>query len=367
MIPFDYRPRTRIVFGAGEFARLGEIARDAGGNRCLLVADQATAESRAMQAAVRSLKARRMDVVTFHDFPAAPTPATIEAGCVAATAQINEAAPSVDLIVAMGRGGAIDAAKAINIVMTNGGSIRDYRGYAKVSKQLLPMVAVPTVAGSGSEASSTAFLFDPSTRETFSCGDAKIAFRAVLLDGELTLGQSAETTAVSGYDAIAHAIETLASPRRTPLAECYAREAWRLLDENYARVIRNPEDVTARGAMLLAAHFAGIAAENATHGPAHACAAPITANFGLPHGAAVALVLPAVIEWGAAEDDSGAQAHRLRELREVAALTGSLKDAGIPEQALPRLAEEAAAQWSGRFGSRSFDAGAALAIYQAAY
>lgn len=361
MTPFDYRPRTRVVFGVGEFARLGEIARDAGGTRCLFVTSPRIGEGRLGQDAVRALKARRMEVVSFHDFTATPAPAMIEAGR-AAAAQHNP-----DLIVAMGPGSVLDAAKAINIVFTNGGSIEDYRGYGKVAKPLLPMVAVPTVAGAGEEALGNTTVFDPKTRTNLLCGDPKIFFRTVLLDPVLTLGQARDTEASGAYEAIAHAVAALASPRRTPLAECFGHEAWRLLDGNFERAMKSPEDIDARGALLLGAHFAGIAVENSSAGPAHACAAPITANFGLARGAAVALVLPAVVEWEDSNGASPAHPSRLRELRAAGRMAASLQDAGIPEAALPRLAEEAATQWTGRFGSRAFDAPAAMEIYRAAY
>ena len=361
MTPFDYRPRTRIVFGLGEFARLGEIARDAGGARCFFVADRRISEGRHGQEAVRSLKARRMDVASFHDFTATPTPAMIEAGRVIA------AAHNPDIIVAMGSASALEAAKAINVVLMNGGSIADYRGYGRVAKPLLPMVAVPTVAGSGSEALTNTIVFDPHTRSNLTCGDPKIYFRTVLLDAGLTLGLARETEATSGYLAIANAVEALASPRRTPLAECFAHEAWRLLDANFERAMHSPEDIDARGALLLGAHFAGAAVENSSLGSAHACAAPITANFGLVRGAALALVLPAVLEWQDGNGELPAHPERLRELRASGRLAASLQDAGVPEASLPRLAEEAATQWTGRMGPRAFDAQAAMEIYQAAY
>ena len=114
---------------------------------------------------------------------------------------------------------------------------------------------------------------------------------------------AAAVTAASGYDAISHAIETLFSTRRTPISECFSREAWRLLDSSFERVRSRPEDLEARSAMLLGAHFAGLAVEYAMLGPAHACAQPLTARYGLAHGAALALVLPHVIEWTAADED----------------------------------------------------------------
>ena len=241
-------------------------------------------------------------------------------------------------------------------------------------KPLLLMIAVPTVAGSGNEAQSNCAIYDPpdGSKEDGSkhdgskviCGDPKIFFRTAVLDANLTLGQPAALTAANGYDAIGRAVETLFSTRRTPISECFSREAYRLLDSAFGRVLRVPEDLEARSAILLGAHFAGLAVEFSALGPAHACAQPLVKNYKLLPGVALALVLLPALEW---MEEGADLAPRLRHLAAAAELPTTLNDAAIPEQVLPRLAEEAAAQWTGRFSSRHFDAGSALEIYRAAY
>jgi alcohol dehydrogenase len=364
--PFDFRPRTRILFGAGEFARLGEVAREQNATRCLVLAGQASVDSGYAQEAVRSLKARRMEVFAFHDFTANPTVAMVEAAREYAGPQ------AVNLLVGLGDGDALDFAKAVNVVISNGGSIRDYRGYGNVPKPLLPMIAVPTVAGSGNEALSNSAIYDPEDGSKHDgskhdgkviCGDPKIFFRTAVLDANLTLGQPAAFAAANGYDAIGRAVETLLSTRRTPISECFSREAYRLIDSSFGRMLRAPEDLEARSAMLLGAHFAGLAVEYSALGPAHACAQPLIKNYKMLPGAALGLVLVPALEWM----EQGADlVPRLRHLAAAAELPASLRDAAIPEQVLPRLAEEAAEQWTGRFSSRHFDARAALEIYRAA-
>jgi alcohol dehydrogenase len=356
MIPFDYRPRTRVLFGPGEFARLGEVAREQNATRCLLLADQAMLDAGYAHEAIRSLKARRMDVFAFHEFQPNPNVAMVEAACAYAAPQ------NVNLIVGLGGGSALDFTKAVNVVLSNGGSLRDYWGYGNVPKPLLPMLAVPTSSGTGAEMQTTASIADPQRKLT--CGDPKIFFRTAILDAKLTLTQPPALTAASGYDAIAHALETLLSTRRTSLSECYSREAWRLLDANYTHVVREPDDVDARAAMLLGSHFAGMAVEYASLGPAHACAQPLVENFKLPHGVAIALVLRRALEW---LGEPLERTRRLAHLAEIAELPACLRDASIPEHALPRLADEAAAQWTGRFSARTFNSAAALEIYQSAY
>jgi len=365
MPPFDFRPRTRVVFGAGEFSRLGEIARELGGTRSLVVADPGIVAAGHAQEAIRSLKARRMEVVAFHHFTVNPTAAMMEAGR-------DHAAPhNVDLIVSIGGGSSMDCAKGINFVLSNGGRMRDYWGYGKATRPMLPMIAVPTTAGTGSEAQSFCIVSDPPTGTRTAAGDPKASFRVAILDPKLTQSQSKELTAATGYDALSHALETLVTTRHTALSECFSRSAWRLINTAYEQVLRNPGDLDGRGAMLLGAHFGGLAVENSMLGAAHACASPLQLRYALPHGVAVALVLPHVVRWNhpvaACQYDelfAGDLGQRLQRLAETAGLPATLREVGVPEEALPRLADEASAQWTGRFNPRPFDAAGALEIYQ---
>jgi alcohol dehydrogenase len=139
-------------------------------------------------------------------------------------------------------------------------------------------------------------------------------------------------------------------------------------------MLENPKDLDARGELLIGAHFGGLAVENSGLGAAHACAYPLTGHFGLPHGVAISLVLASVVEWnmGVAQERyqelfRGDLPERLRRLAELAGLPGALRDAGVPESALPRLAEDAGSQWTGKFNPRPFNTAAALEIYQRAF
>jgi alcohol dehydrogenase len=320
------------------------------------------------QEAMRTLKARRMEVAAFHEFDAGPTVAMVEAGS-------RLAAPlGIDLIVGLGGGSSMDCAKAINFVISNGGSIRDYWGYGKASRPMLAMIAVPTTAGTGSEAQSYAVIADPERNVKMACGDTKASFRAAILDPKLTVSEPSALTAATGYDAISHAVETLVSTRRTALSECFSRSAWRLLNSNFERVLKDPSDLDARGAMLIGSHFGGLAIENSMLGATHALATPLTMHYDLPHGVAIALMLARVVEFNSSvaghyydELYPPGLVERLRNLADTAGLPMNLREALVPQEALPRLAEEASSQWPGRFNPRPFDTAAALEIYQAAY
>ena len=368
MTSFDFRPRTRVVFGNGEFSRLGEIARELGGTRCLVVSDPGIVQAGYQQEAVRSLKARRTEVFSFLDFDINPTSSMIEAGAAFA------APHDINLIVSVGGGSSMDCAKGINLVLSNGGRMKDYWGYGKATKPMLPMIAVPTTAGTGSEAQSFCVITDTESQVRMACGDPKVSFRVAILDPKLTLSLTKSMTAAAGYDALSHALETWVTTRHTALSECFSRSAWRLINSGLERSLRDLSDLDGRGEMLLGAHFGGLAVENSMLGAAHALAPPLTQQFEIPHGIAISLMLPHVVRWNAEvagshyEDlHSGDLVGRLRYLAEIGGLPLSLKEADVPESALPRLAEDAATQWTGKFNPRPLDSAAALELYQAAY
>jgi alcohol dehydrogenase len=262
----------------------------------------------------------------------------------------------------------------------------DYRGYAKARSPLPPMIGIPTTAGTGSEAQSYALVSDDATHEKMACGDPSAAFRVAILDPELLLSLPRAVTAVTGYDAIAHSVETWVTSARNPASDLYAREAFRLLDAHYARVLSDPRDLESRGATLLAAHWAGAAIEASMLGATHACANPLTARYGTTHGVAIALLLPHVVRWNGVVAEARyaellaaagrpaprgeaapALAARLEELARFAGLPHRLKDVGVSEADLPTLAAQAAGQWTGRYNPRPFDSSAAQELYRAAY
>ncbi|HWS56435.1 MAG TPA: iron-containing alcohol dehydrogenase, partial [Pyrinomonadaceae bacterium] len=290
---FDFQPRTRVIFGAGALARLGEAARESGFGRTLLVADGGLVEAGHAARAAEILEEAGVRVFAFHDFGSNPDTEMVGRG------REFAAGRDVDSIVGLGGGSSLDCAKGINFLLTNGGRVRDFRGYGRARVPLLPMIGVPTTAGTGSEAQSYALLSDAETHEKMACGDPGAAFRVAVLDPELTVTAPRGVTAAAGLDAVAHAVESYVSAGRNPVSELFAREAWRLLESGFERVLEAPSDVEARGAVLLGAHLAGAAVENSMLGAAHACANPLTARYGTEHGAAVALLLPAVVRWNA--------------------------------------------------------------------
>jgi alcohol dehydrogenase class IV len=380
MIPFDFAPKTRVVFGAGCLARLGHLARGIGCDKTLLVADAGVVQAGHAASAARLLEAVGIETTVFSDFGENPDSAMVETG------RAFAAPLSIDSVIGLGGGSSLDCAKGINFLLTNGGAMADYRGYGKVTRPLLPMIGVPTTAGTGSEAQSYAVIADPSTHMKMACGDPSAGVRIALLDPELTLTAPPQVTAMAGFDAIAHAVETSVTTKRTTLSDTFSHQAWRLLTGAYERVLVHPTDIEARSAMQVGAFFAGLAIEQSMLGAAHACANPLTARYNLTHGLALAILLPHVVRWNATvaseryaallgssrrrSGDQGAGdalAQRLDNLAAIGGMNRRLEDVGVEESALPDLAAQAAQQWTGMFNARPFDAAGALEIYRAAF
>jgi len=380
MKSFDFQSRTRVVFGEGAIKRLGELARELGFRRTLLVADRGLVACGYVEEASKLLSEAGIEVFSFHDFDVNPDTTVVEAGRQFAS-HLN-----VDSIIGLGGGSSMDCAKGINFLLTNSGAMKDYWGFGKATKPMLPMIGIPTTAGTGSEAQCYALISDAQTHIKMACGDPKAAFRIAILDPRLTVSQPASVTAATGFDAIAHAVETYVTTRRNPLSETFSREAWRLLESNYEKVLADPDDIEARGAMQLGAHYAGVAIENSMLGATHACANPLTAAYGTIHGVAIALLLPQVVRWNgsvvgsrygellqiasrSASNDNLSEglAARLERLAVAGGLPRSLSEIGVPRDDLDKLAEDAARQWTGTFNPRPFDMAGALEVYQWAY
>jgi len=380
MRPFDFQLRTRLIFGEGTFERMGEFAAQLGFKRCLVVSDPGIASCGYVERALKVLAESGITSFTYTDFTSNPDSSMVQRGC-------DFAAPlHIDSLIGLGGGSSMDSAKAINFLITNGGSMSDYQGWAKARKPLLPMIGVPTSAGTGSEAQSYALISDSRTHAKMACGDPGAAFRIAILDPLLTVTQPPRVTATSGIDAIGHALESYVTSKRNPLSEIVSLEAWRLLLPNYERVVRQPSDVQARGAMQLGAYWAGLAIENSMLGAAHACANPLTAHFNTDHGIAVGLMLPHVIRWNSAAvadryaalarevsietadgNPGDALARRVEELLQIGHLPRTLREADIHDPDFQTLGAEAAEQWTGKCNPRPFGKDDALELYRRAY
>jgi len=383
--PFDFHQRTRLIFGAGSLSQLATVCRELNGTHVLIVTDSGLRRAGHCRKAENVLAEAGLRISIYDQVPENPTSDDVN--------QCTEFARSlgIDLLIGLGGGSSMDCAKGTNFLLTNGGTIHDYKGIGRASRPMLPMIAVPTTSGTGSEAQSFAVIADAKTHLKMACGDPKAACRVAILDPELTLTMPAAVTAATGIDAMTHAIESYVTTRRNSISQMFARQAWALLSRAFAAVLRQPDNLQARGSMQLGAFFAGAAIENSMLGAAHAAANPLTAHFGTTHGIAVGLMMPWVIrcnsvvadlqyqdllvaaQWpGPGSPDTSASdllAEGFSALLQQAGLPttlGQLSAKTIDEQMLRTLAEDAAQQWTGTFNPRKMDVGSFVELYHGA-
>jgi alcohol dehydrogenase len=382
---FDSQPRTRLVFGIGAVERTGELARELGGRRVLLVTDKGLVAAGHAGHVNQSLRQAGLEVTTFDGVRENPTTLDVD--------RCLEVARSagVDLIIGLGGGSSMDTAKGCNFLLTNGGQMKDYWGTGKATKPMLPLIAIPTTAGTGSECQSYALIADEQTHLKMACGDPKAAARIALLDPRLTVSQPPRVTACTGIDAIAHAVETAVTRKRNAISVMYSHEAFKQLVPGLPRVLKDPQDIEARGRMLLGAALAGTAIENSMLGAAHSAANPLTAHFNVVHGIAVGVMLPHVVRFNA-KDAHARHAYaelasapeiatarhghepavhaligRLESLLNLAQIPRSLGACGVDKSKVKLLADEAAKQWTATFNPRAINAADFVALYEAAF
>jgi alcohol dehydrogenase len=378
-LTFGFQAATRLVVGPGTIARLGELARELGGTRALVTSDHGIMAAGHTTAGIESLQAAGITTEVFSAFTENPSSAEVEAGAAVA----RRFRP--DLLVGLGGGSSMDCAKGINFLLSCGGKMQDYRGRGTATGPMLPSIAVPTTAGTGSETQSFAVITDSESGLKMACGDPRAAFRVAILDVNLTLTQPAVLAALTGIDALSHAVESQVCTAATPASRTFSREAWRLLAANLPGIVIDGGTVAARSAVQFGASLAGLAIEHSMLGAAHALANPLTAAHHVTHGQAVGVMLPHVVRFNgpvcggayaelltdvaisATADEAGATlADWLTGLLATAQLKTSLRACGIDAADVPALAAAAATQWTAGFNPRAVTATDLADLYEAA-
>jgi alcohol dehydrogenase len=293
-----YTPLPAAHFGAGTIGALPAIVRGTGGQAVALVTDAALAGTPVAGAAMAALAADGLDAVVFAGVHPNPTTEDIDAGA-AAVAALPASGTTVT-VVAVGGGSVIDAAKGIALAAVNPqrGRALDYRG--TFARAALPMVAVPTTAGTGAETNTFGVVTDAAAGRKFYVGDASTLPAAAILDPDLTLGLPPAGTAATGMDALTHALESYLSRRANPWAGGIALQAMRMVSTHLPRAVADGADREARSQMLLAAHLAGAAMASTGLGVCHAIGHSLGSRFGIAHGAALSVVLPQVLRFNLA-------------------------------------------------------------------
>lgn len=362
---------TRVVSGAGSLAQLPELVAECGGTRALLVTDPGIVAAGHLARASGLLTAANIAVIAFTAVHENPTTEDVDA-CLALARPF---AP--DILIGLGGGSSLDTAKGVNFLLTNGGILRDYWHTERATEPFLPLIAIPTTAGTGSEVQRFALIADATTHQKMAIGDLKAAPAVALLDPELTLSCPASVTANVGMDAIVHAVESYVTTARNEASLRFARDAYTSLSQHFATVLTTPTDLEARGAMLEGAMRAGRAIEQSMLGAAHSAANPLTAHFGVVHGQAVGVMLPHIVRFNAQVPAVAMQyaelagsvdtlLARLTEWLTQAQIPHRLRDYGVTADAIPQLATEAAGQWTARFNPRPITADDFARLYSVA-
>lgn len=364
MVAMITTPRVMQI-GGGALAELPGVLRRLELQRPLIVTDPFLAQSGHLERATKVLDRAGVVWKVFSDTVADPTTAVVEAG---ARRLVED---SYDSLVAIGGGSSIDTAKAMSVLFANGGRMRDYKVPTEIPKAGLPIVAIPTTAGTGSEATRFTVVTDTETDEKMLIAGLACCPIAAIVDYELTLSMPLRLTADTGLDSLTHAIEAYVSRRANPFTDGLARNAMGLIARHIRTACGQPDNRAAREAMMLGATTAGMAFSNASVCLVHGMSRPIGAFFHVPHGLSNAMLLPEITAFsvpaaleryadcaramGVAEEDEGSQSAVARLLDELRRLNKDLEvpsprawgiDARRYDELLPVMASQALASGS---------------------
>ena len=385
MIAFTFNTTKSVICEPGAIKKLGAIVKEQIGKRVLIVTDPGLIKAGLLTSATDSLDQAGVEYKVFDGVVADPPVAVVEA------ALADARSAEIDGVIGFGGGSSMDIAKLIALLIGGGEKLDDIYGVGMAKGQRLPLIQIPTTAGTGSEVTPISII-TVGEAEKKGVVAPQLLPDVALLDAELTLGLPAPVTAATGVDSMVHAIEsyTSASANNNPVSRTLAREALRLLGANIETAVKDGRNVQARSNMLLGAMLAGQAFANSPVAAVHALAYPIGGIFHVPHGLSNALVLPHVMRFNAS---ACAEAYatlapdafpdlatvpeaqradefinRLEALSADIGLEQTLREVGIGESDLPVMAADAMKQTRLLVNNpREVSEADALAIYQAAY
>ncbi|MEM4926429.1 MAG: iron-containing alcohol dehydrogenase [Thermofilaceae archaeon] len=342
---FAFEQSGRIVFGRGTLPEVGRYAASLGSRALLVTGRSFAASSGLLQRLVDSLREANMDVVVFPEVEPNPSLRTVERGARLA------ASKGVDVVVGFGGGSPLDAAKAIAAVLALGDAPSDYL-YPKAVEKALPVVALPTTTGTGSEVTQYSVLVDPDARKKVVMQGPALVPRVAILDADVTDYMPGRLVAGTGFDALSHALEAFISRRASPLSNLFALEAARIILSNLPSAVKGSRE--ARELMLYASMLAGVAINQAGSTLAHGLGYYLTVHHDLHHGVANALLLPHVLAFYAERvgkvDELAASLNfrsweelveRVCKLADEVGIPDSAASVGVTESELDRMAEEA--------------------------
>lgn len=356
MKDFRFKIPQNIEFGMGSLKKLPEILRENNSDNVLLISDRGLESIGVVKKIQDIIEAGDIKCTAYLDVIPNPTVDIVNA---AADSYKESGATS---IVALGGGSSMDVAKAVGVLVNYGGKITDYEGFDTVPGPIVPMIAIPTTAGTGSEVTASAVITDVTRDYKFSVISYEILPKYAVLDPELIMTAPASIAASCGVDALIHAIEAYISTKSSPFSDAMAEKAMELIGSNLRRFVANRQDEEAACAMMVGCNFAGIAFAWAKLGNVHAMSHPVSAKFNVAHGVANSILLPTVLEYNALADNGryeviynyihqgtaiadGFKAEMLvEEVKQLNADLGipkSLSEVGVTEDKIPEMAEDA--------------------------
>lgn len=324
-----------IRIGAGAIDQLADVVSGLGARRPLLITDTFLSSQGAPERVVRALVAAGLDAEYFDGTVPDPTTASLQSGLRAVRDH------GADLLIGFGGGSPMDTAKALALLAVRDGTMRDYKAPLRNDAPGLPVVAVPTTAGSGSEATQFTIITDSESDEKMLCIGRAFLPVAAIVDYELTLSMPARLTADTGIDALTHAVEAYVSRKHNPFSDDFCLRAIAAIGANLRRVYADGSDRDARSAMMQAALHAGIAFSNSSVALVHGMSRPIGAHFHLAHGLSNAMLFPAVTRFSL-DCATDRYADCARALGCAAATDSDQRAAGLLVDELTRLSVELA-------------------------
>lgn len=296
MNEFSFSVPQNIIVGRGAMAKLPEAAKKLGGSRALIISDPQLEKLGSVQKAADYLAEAGIAVETFTDIEANPSVETVDK----ATEKFKSS--GADFLVALGGGSPMDVSKAVGVLAKYGGSITEYEGAHKVPGKIVPLIALPTTAGTGSEVTAFSVITDHSRDYKLTVFSYELFPAYAILDAELIMTAPASVAAACGIDAFIHAEEAYISTAASPFSDAMAEKAMELIGGNIRRFVANRMDAEAAEAMMTGSLFAGLAFSFARLGNVHAMSHPVSAYFNVPHGVANAVLLPIIAEYNALAD-----------------------------------------------------------------
>lgn len=375
---YSFKSVKTTLVQSGAVLQLNELLAERGLSRPLFVTDAQLIELGVVSPAIAALQQAADDVIVFDGIEPDPSERVVYA------CRDAFKAGNCDSVIAVGGGSSMDVAKVVSVLATGQQDLNEIYGVGMVTGGRLPLFLAPTTAGTGSEVTPVAII---TTGETTKAGVSSPVLLpdVAILDASLTLGLPASISAMTGIDAMVHAIEAYTSKiKKNPISDMLALRALKLLSENIRTVLLSPGDVAAREAMLLGSMFAGQAFANAPVGAVHALAYPLGGHYHIPHGLSNSLMLPAVLTFNAeacpelyaelarvipgAEQSAEGLIDWFKTLISDSGLPATLAQAKIPEADLPMLAKDAMFQQRLLINNpREVDEITALRLYEEAW